>query len=349
MMNTGTHFIFTVRKFHTPACKRSPLILAVILCISALAMCPGVLACSQSSERRQVAVTFDDLPISSVTEINAASRKDITDRLLRIIRSQKIPAIGFVNEYELYGFQRKVVGTPDESGILLLQMWLEAKVELGNHTFAHMDLHQVSVSAFKDDVVSGEIVTRKLMRQKGMQLRYFRHPYLHAGKDLDTKQEIERFLTRRGYRVVPVTIDNEDYMFAAAYSRAIVRGDKQMMQRIASEYISYTERVFDYSERLSAMLFGRQIKHILLLHANALNADYFSQLAQVMKKRGYSFVSVDEALRDNAYASRDTYIGGESLNWLTRWAITRGVKSMDNALDDFPDVPDFVVQAVETG
>lgn len=291
---------------------------------------------------RAAAVTFDDLPVISVTPLDAAARKTITKKLLDKIALHKVPAIGFVNEYGLYGFERHNRGAPDRNSVALLQMWLDAGLELGNHTFAHTDLHATSPALFKQDILLGEAVTARVLQRKGLRPRYFRHPYLHTGRDLATRQDIERFLAERGYRVAPVTVDNEDWVFAAAYSKSAERGDRPMMWRIAEAYVRFTERVLEYSEKLSVTLFGRAIRQVVLLHANALNADYFDELARMMKRRGYSFISLDAALEDDAYRSADTYTGEHSINWLDRWAVTRGVKSAEKVLDDYPDVPAFV-------
>lgn len=72
------------------------------------------------------------------------------------------------------------------------------------------------------------------------------------------------------------------------------------MRRVGAAYLLYTERAFEYSERLSTELFQREINQIVLLHANALNADYFDEVAQLMKRRGYSFISLEAALQDQA-------------------------------------------------
>ncbi len=326
--------------------------LAAVACLYALFLSHATWAGAPNAKPsgippRAVAVTFDDLPVISVTQLDAAARRNITTRLLDRIVSHKVPAIGFVNEYGLYGYERESRGAPDPNGISLLRMWLGAGLELGNHTFGHTDLHATSVAAFKKDVIRGEAVTGQLLQQKGLRLRYFRHPYLHTGWDLATRRDVERFLAGRGYRVAPVTVDNEDYLFAAAYSRAAERGDERMMRRVGAAYMRFTERVFAYSERLSVTLFRREIKQVVLLHANALNADYFDELARMMQKRGYSFISLDEALRDAAYDSANTYTGAESITWLARWAVTRGVKKVNNVLDDFPEVPEFVVKAAD--
>ncbi len=352
-MNNEKHLIASQLPEFSGRCRKIPRLFAVIVCLCTLILSLEMPAASQDSipvtmkHHRTVAVSLDDLPVISVTQLDAAARMAITTRLLGNIKSNKVPAIGFVNEYELYGFQQLPKGSPDKDGISLLQMWLDAGLELGNHTFAHVDLHKISLAAFKEDVIRGEAVTGKLLKERDMRLRYFRHPYLHTGRQPETRSEVEQFLAGRGYRIAPVTVDNEDYVFAAAYSKAAERGDKRLMQRIGSAYVHYTERVFKYSERLSVTLFGHEISQILLLHANALNADFFGKLARMMKRRGYSFITIDEALRDKAYSSADTYMGDESINWLARWAITRGIKNIDNINDDLPDVPGFVERAAE--
>src|SRR5439155_5973605 len=166
---------------------------------------------------REAAVTFDDLPVISVTPLDAAGRRRITASLLDAIESNGVPAIGFVNEYGLYGFRKTDEGEPDEEGIRLLAMWLDAGLELGNHTFAHMDLHKTSLAAYQDDIIRGETVTGALLRERGLRLRYFRHAYLHAGRELALRAKVELVRGGRGYRVGSVTLDNGQYLFSAAY------------------------------------------------------------------------------------------------------------------------------------
>lgn len=288
-------------------------------------------------QRREVAVTFDDLPVISVTRLDISLYQEITKKLLASITANKIPAIGFVNENKLYGD-----GQLDAARVALLQQWLDSGLELGNHTFSHPDLHRTPLDAFKANVVRGEEMTSRLLRQKGMRLRYFRHPFLHTGADLETKRKFEEFLQTRGYRVAPVTVDNSEWIFAAAYARAAERGDKEMMRRVAAAYVPYMESMFDYYERQSIALFGREIKHVLLLHANALNADYFGELAQMMKRRGYNFITLDEALVDKAYASPDSYTGRGGITWLHRWALTAGKRGAFFAGE--PPTPEFVMK-----
>ena len=68
--------------------------------------------------------------------------------------------------------------------INVLKMWLDYGFELGNHTFSHASLNQIELKDWEDEVVQGESVTRMLLAQRKMKLRYFRHPYLDTGRDL---------------------------------------------------------------------------------------------------------------------------------------------------------------------
>jgi peptidoglycan/xylan/chitin deacetylase (PgdA/CDA1 family) len=285
--------------------------------------------------RREVAVTFDDLPAQSCGDV--ALCREMTTKLLRAITSNKVPVIGFVNENKLL-----TRGELDDRRVALLRMWLDAGLELGNHSFSHPDLHTTLLDAFQEDVVRGEAVTRKLMEAKGKKLRYFRQPFLHTGRDLETKRRLEAFLAARGYRVAPVTIDNSEWIFARAYDKAAENGDQQMMKRVGEAYIPYMERRFEYFEKQSAALFGREIKQVLLVHANALNADYFGQLARMITRRGYTFLSLDQALEDTAYESLDTYTGSGGITWFHRWAISLGIK--EKIVPDEPRTPDFVMK-----
>ena len=211
-------------------------------------------------------MTFDDLPGVSVIGEGTTAIETMTARLLAAIRAAGVPAIGFVNEDKLL-----VSGDRDPRRVALLRSWLDAGLDLGNHTFSHPDLHRVALSAFEADVVRGEEVTGALLAERGRRLRYFRHPFLHTGRDLETKRALERFLAARGYAIAPVTHDNADWIFARAYANAAARGDSAAQARIADAYVPYMEAKFDYFERQSRALFRREIPQILLVHANALN------------------------------------------------------------------------------
>src|ERR1035438_8695875 len=216
--------------------------LLVALCCSCLFVASLEAQAPQKMDR-QVAVTIDDLPAGMADRLPAAQITAMTSKLLGTLRDQKIPVVGFVNEKKLYK-----PGEVDER-IKVLQMWLDYGFELGNHTFSHASLNQVGLKAWEDDVIQGESVTRMLLAQHKMKLRYFRHPYLDTGRDLLTRRKAEEFLTQRGYRIAPITLDGWDWMFAGLYEDAKKRNDTALQQQIVKEYLAYHDAAIAYAEQ----------------------------------------------------------------------------------------------------
>jgi len=277
----------------------------------------GISLFAQNDPQRAVAITIDDLPAGSSNSMTGTEIVEMTGKLLGTLRDQKAPAVGFVNEQKLYK-----TGEVDDR-IKALNLWLDNGFELGNHTFAHTSLNRVTLQAWEEEVIRGETVTRMLLAQHKMKLRYLRHPYLDAGRDLQTRREAEAFLSSRGYQVAPVTLDAWDWMYARVYDDARKRADTALQQQLVSSYLSYSTSVFDYDENLSKELIGYEPKQILLLHANWIEADHVGELIDLLRKRGYKFVTLEDALNDGAYSVPDEYVG-EGTGWLDHWAITRG-------------------------
>jgi peptidoglycan/xylan/chitin deacetylase (PgdA/CDA1 family) len=306
-----------------------------LLALLALALGAAAFPSPQPAAGRRIAVTFDDLPVATrVYRDSLAALERITDAIARVSTAHRIPAIGFVNENKLLGPD----GRPDPRRAALLRRWAELGLELGNHGYSHLDLHTTPLDSFQRDVARGDSVTRLVLAAAGQPApRFFRHPFLHTGRSVETRRAFERFLAERGYRVAPVTVDNYDYVFAAAYERADGRVGRDSVRRT---YLEYMERVLAYYEQQSLALFGREIPQVLLLHANALNADAFDDLAQMMERRGYEFVPLARAVADSAYASRDEYAGPAGITWLHRWALTQGKRGPFFAGE--PEVPKWV-------
>lgn len=267
---------------------------------------------------RQVAVTIDDLPSGMADRQPAADITAMTAKLLGTLRDQKVPVVGFVNEKKLYK-----PGEVDER-IKALQMWLDYGFELGNHTFSHMSLNQAGLKPWEDDVIQGESVLNLLLAPRKMKLRYFRHPYLDVGRDLQTRREAEAFLTQRGYRIAPITLDGWDWMCAGVYEDAKNRNDTDLQQKLVKEYLAHHDAVFAYEEQLSQKIVGYEPRQILLLHASRLEADHIGELLDLLHKRGYRFITLADALDDEAYSLPNTFVGEEGNGWIEQWAITQG-------------------------
>jgi peptidoglycan/xylan/chitin deacetylase (PgdA/CDA1 family) len=128
-----------------------------------------------------MAVTIDDLPyVSAGHPAWAPNARRATDEILRALKAHRAPALGFVNENKLHA-----PGEVDER-IALLKQWVDAGMTLGNHTYSHPDFNRLTVEQFWDEIVKGEVVTKRLMESRRPYQLYFRHPMTHTG---DTKEK----------------------------------------------------------------------------------------------------------------------------------------------------------------
>lgn len=302
-----------------------PFRLVVCFLFSVLLQAPAIAA------DRQVAITIDDLPRGGDSQEyrDLASVRAMTEQLLRPFREQGIKVIGFVNEGRQVDFGPEGLRE-------VLEVWLDAGADLGNHSYSHLDVNVVPLADFTADIIRGEALTRAALAARGRALEYFRHPYLHTGSTREIKAGLQAFLDDHGYRAAPVTLDNADYMFAALYMRPEYR------ERVRQEYLPYMESIVAFFEARAIEVVGREIPQVLLLHANQLNADLMPELLAMFRRRGYDFVSLDEALADEAYALPDEYVGPGGFSWIHRWSMTKGLAPKGE-----PEPPDWVREGFE--
>ena len=313
------------------------------LLLTALLFAIALPAHAAEAPVRRMAITIDDLPIAQISRHTPAQQETITVRLLAALAAHEAPAVGFVNSGNL-----EVEDCVDPTREALLQRWLAAGLELGNHTRTHPSLHQVEPAAWEADVIAGETPLKALVEGAGGHLRWFRHPYLHIGLSAEVQAETAAFLAGRGYTVAPVTLDNSDWLYARAHTTAWNAGDMETARRLGEDYLRYMLSVVDFYEDQAEQIVGRPIPQILLIHANALNADWLEPLLAALAERGYAFISLEEALADPVYARPiDGYTGKGGITWLHRWAITAG---LDPAIfRGEPEVPAWVEALGEGG
>lgn len=284
---------------------------------------------------RKMAVTFDDLPYVGLGQPQyLANAQRVTKEILRILKQHNAPAVGFVNEDKL-----QARGEVD-ARIAVLEQWVSAGMLLGNHTYSHPDFNSLTIEQFQDEIIKGEVVTRRLMQSQRPYQLYFRHPMTHTGDTQIKKEAIERFLSARGYKVAPHTIENSDFIFNAAYVRALRNKDKAMVTRLRGAYLDFTMATTEFAERISKEIFGSEITQTLLLHVNDLNADCLDEMLKRYSERGYRFVTLDEAMADSAYRTKDDHVSRSGPTWLWRWMKS---KRMNISFNDDPEPPQWVM------
>jgi peptidoglycan/xylan/chitin deacetylase (PgdA/CDA1 family) len=283
---------------------------------------------------RTVALTFDDLPAAdSLPRASEASRGGREPSavaatnlaILQALDRHRAPATGFV-------IGERVEMLPN--GRELLQQWIERGHDLGNHTFSHGDVNTQSVQTFTNEVARTEAIIRPLLPSPRTLPLYLRFPFNHTGDSADKHDAIAAWLGQRGYEVAVCTIDNSDYIFASAYSRTIASGGAEAAI-LRTEYLAHTAKIIDYYTGLHRMVFGRETTHVMLLHANRLNADVLDRLLELFEERQFRFVSLRDAQADPAFKTADTWRTKAGPMWGYRWARSLGVR-VNGALEPEP-------------
>lgn len=305
----------------------------MIVCLASLLALVQAAGSAQPPARK-MALTFDDLPYSaSAGQPWLPNAQRVTKRTLEVLKQHDAPAIGFVNEIQLQGVN-------SDARVALLQEWLDAGMTLGNHTYSHPDFNRQTVEQFQEEIIKGEVITRRLMAAKKQELSYFRHPMTHTGDTQEKKEAIEKFLAARGYRITPHTIENSDFIFTVPYSRALLRRDDAEPKRLRAAYLEYTLAATEFAEKIAPQIFGREIAQTLLLHVNDINADCLDELLQRLTMRGYKFITLDEAMADSAYQTKDTLVSQRGPTWLWRWMRSLG---LNLSFKDDPEAPRWVI------
>ena len=73
------------------------------------------------------------------------------------------------------------------------------------------------------------------------------------------------------------------------------------MDELRRSFLQSAETFLGFDESLARRLFGRRIRHILLLHAGAFDAVMLDDLLALYERAGVRWISFDDAQRDPVY------------------------------------------------
>jgi len=166
-------------------------------------------------------------------------------------------------------------------------------------------------------------VTKTLLAQHGKTMRYFRHPFLDVGRDLQTRRELEAFPPLRvGYRIDLLTLDRRTRAFAPLYDAP--KAPATLLSAANWALISLIrQRVFDYDEKFSR-------ESTLAYELPQIPSSAQSRSRIIWENVSISFATRlplrDTRIRvnDDAYSLPNTYVGEHGSGWLEQWAVSRG-------------------------
>jgi peptidoglycan/xylan/chitin deacetylase (PgdA/CDA1 family) len=239
---------------------------------------------------QKVAITFDDLPLNGDLP-PGMTRVEVTRNTLAVLKKLHLPAAyGFVNA-------KKLEGNADAAEAL--KLWAAAE-PVGSHTYSHMDLNENPPEAFEREVEQNEPVLELLAAKDG-DWHWLRYPYLREGDTVEKRRAVRAYLQVHRYRVAQVTLDWEDYMWNSAYARCVAKNDATSIGWLRSSYLDIATQYLDLGRQMAKLVYGHDINHVLLLHLGAFSSTILPEVFDLMEKKGFKFVTLEEAESDPAY------------------------------------------------
>ncbi|MDQ3132262.1 MAG: hypothetical protein M3Q99_16060, partial [Acidobacteriota bacterium] len=226
--------------------------------------------------------------------------------------------------------QRLMIEKMFASRANLVRMWRDAGLEVGIGRYKHMWFVSTPDEDYIANAESNEKIVKEILAEKNLTLKYFSYPFLNTGRTVEDQTRYEIWLDSRGLTSVKYTIDNSEWMYSFAYDAARNDNDKNKMQEVRAEFLDYMTKIFDHYEAYSAEMFGRDINQTMVLTPSRLVADAADELFGMIENRGYQFVSMGEALKDEAYQTPEAHVENENgISWFERWQMAQGKKLRD--------------------
>jgi peptidoglycan/xylan/chitin deacetylase (PgdA/CDA1 family) len=263
--------------------------------------------------QKMVSITIDDVPNTARFE-NDGYQSVLLDKL----DSLEIPIAIFINEGLIYRTDSI------SKNFALLNNWTEkGYITLGNHSFDHSRYSTNGIDVFSNQIINGESISRQLAKKYKKPLKHFRFPYNDLGGNSIQHSQIKHFLKEKGYVIAPFTIESSDWMFNTVYKHYVYNKEFKKAKEIGDEYIIKTLEYFDFFEALGLEDYKRTINQVYLCHDNKINADFLPQLVTELRKREYTFISLEDALTDEVYQQKDNYYKKWGVSWMYRWKSTQ--------------------------
>ncbi len=212
----------------------------------------------------------------------------------------------------------------------VVRMWRDAGLEIGIGGYKHTWFHDTPLDEYIANAERNEQITKEILSEKNLSLRYFSYPFLNTGRTAEDHRRFENWLTNRNLKSVKYTFDNQEWMYSFAYDAARKDNDGNKMSEIQAEYLDYMTKMTEHYEAYSQEMFGRDIAQTLVLTPSRLVADTADEFFGMLEKRGYRFVSMDEAQSDEAYQTKEMHVETQSgISWFERWQMAKGKKLRD--------------------
>jgi len=238
-----------------------------------------------------IAITFDDLPQVGILPAGEDA-VSVAKTLVGELKANHLEGTyGFVNGDKIGSRP----GAPQA-----LQIWLDAGMNIGDHTWSHMRLTTNTVEAFEQDIARNEPALAQYGEVRDW--RWFRYPYLEEGDTVEKRRAVRGYLREHGYQIAQVTLQFADYEWNDAYVRCLAKQDQAAIAKLKQTYLDAAAEDVKTERAEEQLVFGREILDVLLLHETPFTTLMLPQLLDLLRADGFTFASLAQVENDEAYS-----------------------------------------------
>lgn len=249
----------------------------------------------------EISFTMDD---PEVNETPLLSPQERNERILAAFHQFKTKGALFVCGMRI----------DNPSGKKLLQDWDKNGHLIGSHSYSHLyfNAKKTTFESYRDDFLRVEPLLQDLKNFEN----FFRFPYLKEGETREKRDQMRAFLRAKGYRQGYVTIDASDWYVDARMIARLKKDPKADLRPYRDFYLKHMWNRALYYNELAKKIYGREIKHTILIHHSLLNALFLGDLMQMFQDKGWKLISAKTAFEDPIFKTEPNILpAGESIVW----------------------------------
>lgn len=260
---------------------------------------------------REIAITFDDAPTSDTALMTGEER---TRRLIDALQAAGIEQTAF------FCVPR---GKP-KTELSRISAYAAAGHMIANHSDTHRNLRDLTAEEYLKDIAAADSILKGFPNFRP----WFRFPFLSEGETREKRDAIRAGLHAMNYAQGYVTVDNYDWYLNTLANNARKAGQTVDEDALRDLYVEMLVKAVEFYDAVAVKALGRSPRHVLLLHENDLAALYIGNLANALRRRGWTIIGAEAAYADQiASIEPDTLFLGQGR--VAAIAHSKGAKPID--------------------
>lgn len=248
---------------------------------------------AHSAPNGTIAITFDD---GFNVELDGEKAQAANAAILAALDQHQVRSMVFPSGAAI----------TERNSLELVRQWGLNGHAIGNHTYQHAPLSESDTGQYIADLARAH---NHLKNIPGWCPRV-RFPFLDEGGNDEQHNQAMSWLAQHDYGVAAATILIPDWHWETQYLQLLEQPKQERVLYLVRDYIRQVLAQARAQDRNWTKQLKRRPTHVLLLHANYINAAILGDLMTALKADGWQIVDAHQALNDPVHQRSHTAIDG---------------------------------------